>query len=128
MTQPKKRTQTEERARKRFLRTLHIYDSESVLEFALQEIIPVEWATLEDDMPENEPKVKITLLLDKSVAQFFRAMGPGYQARINQVLKLFAQMRIAKVESRWDELYKEHPLLLDPMALAMRKEREAKGE
>ena len=43
----------------------------------------------------------MTLYLDASVAKFFRAMGQGYQARINRLLALYAQAKIA--ESRWFE-------------------------
>lgn len=63
----------------------------------LQEIVPEAWDTLEQDVDVVEAKTKITLRLDDSVAKFYKAMGPGYQARINRVLATFAQMRIAGV-------------------------------
>ncbi|WP_348540471.1 BrnA antitoxin family protein [Shimia sp. R9_3] len=44
----------------------------------------------------QERKEKVTLYLDKSVARFYRAMGKGYQARINRLLATWAQMKIAE--------------------------------
>ena len=35
----------------------------------------------------SEPKVQQSLRLDREVLDKFRATGPGWQARINQVLK-----------------------------------------
>ena len=72
----------------------------------LHQHIPDAWETLERDVDVDESKVKITLLLDESVAKFFRAQGKGYQARINRVLATYAQMKIADVrlsEKRMDK-------------------------
>ena len=52
-------------------------------------------------MDVTERKVKITIRLDESVVKFYRAMGVGYQARMNRVLQTYAQMQIAQV--RWFE-------------------------
>lgn len=65
--------------------------------YDLRKDVPSAWATLEQDIDVEEPKVKITLRLDASVAKFFRAMGSGYQARINRVLATYAQLKIAEV-------------------------------
>lgn len=70
----------------------------------VKEHIPEAWDTLEKDVDVFEKKVQITIRLDESVAKYFRATGPGYQARINRVLATFAQMRIAQInaaEQRW---------------------------
>ena len=67
------------------------------LDFAgLKEIVPDEWFTLEMDIECREKKEKLTLYLSGSVARSFRAMGEGYQARINRILELWLQMQIAK--------------------------------
>ena len=47
-----------------------------------------------------EEKVKVTLRLDASVARLFRAMGKGYQARINLILSSYAQMRIGEIDRK----------------------------
>ena len=40
-------------------------------------------------MPSREERVSVFLKLDASVVDWFRAGGPGYQARINEVLRRF---------------------------------------
>ena len=67
-----------------------------VLEYTMRDEVPAAWHVLEYDLDVSEPKVKVTLWLDKSVAQFYRAMGKGYQARVNRILALYAHMKIAK--------------------------------
>ncbi|MGD1882242.1 MAG: BrnA antitoxin family protein [Paracoccaceae bacterium] len=42
-----------------------------------------------------EPKEKVTLYLDRSVARSFKAMGKGYQSRINRLLQTWLQMKAA---------------------------------
>lgn len=58
--------------------------------------IPEAWKTLELDIETTAPKEKVTLYLDRSVARMFRAMGGGYQARINRVLETYVQLKIAE--------------------------------
>lgn len=70
----------------------------------LHEIVPKAWDTLESDVDVEEKKIRLTLRVDESVAKFYRAMGPGYQARMNRVLATFAQMRIAKVREAEDRM------------------------
>lgn len=55
------------------------------------------WDTLEADVDVWEKKAKVTLMLDDSLAKFYRAQGVGYQARINRILATYAQMKIAEV-------------------------------
>ncbi len=88
-------TKTERIARKKLVRLMAedaqdlITDGES-----LRGQVPDAWYTLERDIDVREKKVKVTLWLDESVARFFRAMGNGYQPRINRILATWAQMRI----------------------------------
>lgn len=65
--------------------------------YDLRHEVPEAWATLEHDLDVQEPRVKITLRLDASVAKYYRAMGKGYQERMNRVLATYAQMKIARV-------------------------------
>jgi uncharacterized protein (DUF4415 family) len=76
-------------------------NSEDRMVTELEFLVPDAWAMLEADVECREKKEKVTLYLDASVAKFFRAMGTGYQARINRLLALYAQAKIA--ESRWFE-------------------------
>jgi uncharacterized protein (DUF4415 family) len=41
----------------------------------------------------ERPKVSTTLRLDAEVIEFFRKDGPGWQSRINAVLKSYSQER-----------------------------------
>ncbi len=58
---------------------------------------PKEWQMLEDTFRCAPRKLRITLLLDEPVAKFFRMKGRGYQALINEVLRSYAELRLAKV-------------------------------
>ncbi len=78
------------------LRNLRALEDESVVEDLIRDLCPDAWRTLEEDVEVREKKVQITLRLDESVARFYRAMGRGYQGRINRILATYAQMRIAK--------------------------------
>ncbi len=76
-------TKTERIARSKLFR--HLWEARTdVLDDALEKEVPDSWHTLEADLDVEEPKVKVTLYLDASVAKMFRAMGHGYQARINR--------------------------------------------
>ncbi len=65
------------------------------LERAKREI-PDAWHSLELDLDVIAPKEKLTLYLDRRVVRMFRAMGQGYQARINRVLETYMQLKIAE--------------------------------
>ncbi len=67
------------------------------LDWDVSHIVPEAWATIEEDFEVHEPKMKITLRLDESIAKFFRAQGHGYQTRINHILGTYAQMKIAEI-------------------------------
>lgn len=97
MTTRKTLTRTERLALDRLgKRSLALNDT-PIWVYDLKDEVPAAWATLEQDIDVDEPKVKITLRLDDSVAKFYRAMGKGYQERINRVLATYAQMKIARV-------------------------------
>ncbi|WP_235953006.1 BrnA antitoxin family protein [Salipiger sp. PrR002] len=42
-------------------------------------------------------RTRCTIALDADVVKFFKALGPGYQSRINRVLRAFMHYRLAKV-------------------------------
>lgn len=83
----------------RSLANLRALEQEDAWDYAVREKIPEAWDTLEADVDVFEKKMKVTLRLDESVAKFYRAMGHGYQARINRILATFAQMRMAEVRA-----------------------------
>ncbi len=90
------RTKTARIAREGLLRNLIRMERDRWIDSSLRELVPDAWHTLEHDLDVEEPKEKVTLYLDRSVARFYRAMGKGYHARINRLLATWAQMRIAE--------------------------------
>ena len=93
---PRTRLSKSERlARDGLMRSLIELQGASWIDTALREEIPEAWHTLEADIDVTEPKEKVTLYLDRSVARFYRQMGRGYHARINRLLATWAQMKIA---------------------------------
>ncbi|MGB3313967.1 MAG: BrnA antitoxin family protein [Albidovulum sp.] len=91
-------TRTARLARARLARHLQGFGDDEGLWWRVQERVPEAWATVEEDLDCEEEKVKITLRLDASVAKLFRAMGKGYQARINHILTTYAQMRMGEID------------------------------
>ncbi len=54
--------------------------------------LPEGWEnTVEIGLPE--PKQAVHIRLDRGVVRWFKALGPGYQTRINAVLKAFVAAR-----------------------------------
>ena len=90
---PMTRRLAETRLRELLLHAAHEHDG-TFLEVA-RRTIPEAWLTLELDVDVAEPKEKMTLYLDKSVARFLRSMGTGYQARINRILRTWVQAKIS---------------------------------
>jgi uncharacterized protein (DUF4415 family) len=117
-------TKTERIARDRL--TLHMWhwmkDDQDV-EDELRKITPAAWATLELDVDCDEPKEKVTLYLDRTVARAFKSMGKGYQARINRLLATWLQMRAAGMLETDEELFKRAMDVADKG-----KEAKARGE
>lgn len=122
-------TKTARLARARLERLLEGAGDDTALWAKVQERVPDAWATLEEDVDCEEPKVKLTIRIDASVARFYRAMGKGYQARMNRILATYAQMKIGEVEraraleDRVDALMREN--LPEEMGDFWRKNREA---
>lgn len=79
---------------------------------ALQEVLKDEWidAALPEDwdglnsaMPVHRAKTRVTVRLDADMVRWFRKMGPGYGARINQILRLYwLGLASGKVSAHWD--------------------------
>jgi len=60
--------------------------------------LPREWDEIWEDKDRRDPKrVRATIRLDADVVKFFKTMGPGYQPRINRVLRAFMHYRLAGI-------------------------------
>lgn len=102
MTKPARLTKTQRLARQKMGYYMWLAQWEDEVEIQLRDQVPQAWHRLEHDLDVVEPKTRVTLRLDASVAKFYRAMGQGYQARISRILATYAQMQIAEA------LRKEH--------------------
>jgi len=121
MQRPASGPRTRQLALGRLRAALRAHMDEDAVVTELEDAIPDAWATLEADVPCAAPKVKVTLYLDATVAKFFRAMGRGYQDRINRLLRVYAQAKIAEV--RWfDEAWDRE------VAASAREARDGRGE
>jgi uncharacterized protein (DUF4415 family) len=58
--------------------------------------IPLEWHEIARER-HPQRKEKVTLLLEQDVVRFFKSMGTGHGARMNEVLRVFMHGRIAGV-------------------------------
>ncbi len=111
MTEPSpwmsKRTGTKTRrlAEARFHQLLFYATNErdDFLEVARRHV-PEAWLTLEMDMDTDAPKQKVSLYLDASVVKMYRAMGQGYQGRINRILETWMQMKMAEKAGMYRDL------------------------
>ena len=96
-------TKTERIAREGLMKNLIHLNRDGWISSMIEDEIPDAWHTLEADLDVAEKKEKVTLYLDRSVARAFRAMGTGYQARINRLLATWVQMKIAN-EIKLDDI------------------------
>jgi len=111
MTLPKpwmsKATGTKSRrmAEARFHQLLYFASNEGngFLEEAKREV-PEAWLTLEMDIETDAPKQKVSLYLDQAVVKMYRAMGRGYQGRINRILETWMQMKLAEKTEMYRDL------------------------
>jgi uncharacterized protein (DUF4415 family) len=74
-------------------------------------LIPPDWHRVERDVPVRPRKTKVTADFDADMVKWFRAMGLGYQARMNQVLRSWMLAMISReIEGRHDRDWKGDPL------------------
>jgi uncharacterized protein (DUF4415 family) len=59
---------------------------------------PIDWATVEVHAPR--PKKHLTMRLDADMVDWFRAQGPGYQSRMNAVLRAYYEHHRHRREPR----------------------------
>lgn len=88
-------TRTEKLARRRLIYHLWLAEEDDLPLARMRDEMPETWHMIEADIDCDEPKRKVTLYLDTSVAKMFQSMGKGYQARINRILATWLQMKMA---------------------------------
>ncbi len=66
--------------------------------------LPDDWNGLDSADPVAPAKTRVTIRLDNDMVRWFRKLGPGYSARINQILRIYWQAVLAgQVRAHWDE-------------------------
>ena len=59
--------------------------------------LPDAWDEIWDTRRLPKAKTRVTVRLDTDVVKFFKTLGPGYQPRMNDVLRAFMHFRLAKI-------------------------------
>ncbi len=60
--------------------------------------IPAEWNHIALDHPPSNPsRIRVTASFDADVLKYFKGLGPGYQNRMNLVLRAYMHGRLAKI-------------------------------
>ncbi len=73
-------------------------------------IIPKEWAEIAA-IPPMPGKERITIRLDKDVVKWFKHLGPGYQKRMNTVLRVFMLSALSKeLDGAYDRDWRGDPI------------------
>jgi hypothetical protein len=84
-------------ARKRLFTHLTLLKDDGPDWRTLLQDVPEAWPLIRQDVDVDEPKEKVTLYPDRSVAKVFRAMGVGHQARMNRVLATWAGLHMQRL-------------------------------
>ncbi|MEM8536477.1 MAG: BrnA antitoxin family protein [Pseudomonadota bacterium] len=97
-------------------------DARRMIEYDLHSVamklrtVPEEWDEIwKDDDRRDAKRTRVTMRMDADVVKFFKAMGEGYQTRINRVLRTFMHYRLAGIIEGPDTTdYVLHPERMTP--------------
>lgn len=98
----------------------------------LDQSLPERWSGLEWDFPVEHHKTRVTLRVDTDMLKWFRKMGPGYQGRINRVLRIYwtsllcGHIQAYRGDNTTPRLQLEVQRAVDAMKEDMRHSREAR--
>lgn len=90
-------SKSERLARRRLIYHMWVASEDQLPMREIRDEAPDAWHMIEADFDCFAPKQKMTLYLDAPVAKAFKAMGKGYQARINRILGTWMEMKIGHV-------------------------------
>ena len=109
----RKRTKPEERAYSELhdllieIETRRARAVEQVPRGSSRRMLPPEWHRIEREVPVRPRKLRVTMTCDEDLAKWFRAMGHGYQARMNAVLRAYMlAVKGREIASRKDKDWK----------------------
>ncbi|MEL6678293.1 MAG: BrnA antitoxin family protein [Pseudomonadota bacterium] len=92
----RRKTLTELKAETELAMQVAELEADVAFNTAVAKFVPSTWEDLPERYPCKPPKTRVTLLVDRDVAKFFRAMGRGHQARMNAVLRTFMLALLSK--------------------------------
>ncbi|MEL6508529.1 MAG: BrnA antitoxin family protein [Pseudomonadota bacterium] len=92
---PKEMTKAERVQASYMADALHRIEREVLRAVTENEGLPQSWHEVATQ--PSPGKYRVTMCLDVDVVKFFKAMGPGYQTKINLLLRAWMHGRLAKV-------------------------------
>jgi uncharacterized protein (DUF4415 family) len=99
----RKRSKTEERSLARMLDDLEEQEIAFELFKRSRSLVPPGWHSVESRAEIKPKKTKLTVTLDADMVAWFRALGRGYQPRMNAVLRAYMHAVISKeIEQKGD--------------------------
>ena len=98
MTKPRAMTKTEFTHWSRAVDAMRHSDFDMHAALVREGRLPEAWDEIWRLREYRDPaRQRVTIRLDADVVRFFRAMGEGYQTRMNRVLRAFMHMRLAQM-------------------------------
>jgi len=93
--QRRKPTQAERTQVGYFADALRMVEHDILKTVVARQGLPKEWHEVASN--PRHAKTRVTIRLDEDVVKFFRGFGPGWQPRLNTVLRSFMHGRLAKI-------------------------------
>mgnify|MGYP000079475029 CR=1 FL=1 len=75
---------------------MHRHETDLNTQKLFTDHFPEGWYSMEDKYPERPKTTRITARFDEEVVKFFKRSGAGYQAKMNEVLRMYMFARVAK--------------------------------
>lgn len=98
MTSPRKMTQTRRGQASLMIDAFRMLERDLHWSLLKLQHVPAEWDHIALDNPPSHPvKRRVTAAFDADVVKYFKGLGPGYQARMNLVLRAYMHGRLAKI-------------------------------
>jgi uncharacterized protein (DUF4415 family) len=70
------------------MRELETLQNDLMVEW-IDKSLPDDWTGLDYGEPIDRNKTRVTLRMDTDMVRWFRKLGPGYQKRMNRVLRIY---------------------------------------
>ena len=107
----RKRSKSEERSYAALIGDLYDLEHLHRANQLKRRVLPPDWDRVEKEHPVRPRKTRVTIGLDAETVRWFRAMGDGYQARINAILRIYLLARKSKeIEGAGDRDWKHDPI------------------